>query len=516
MHEQTSIAWSSTITKEAKVRENYKNMSDNNESRKRPANKDAGVTGESPSNKKVATTMSKPVADKSNATGASVEWNKKLNMSPPRKKVDGKPMKEEASLDEVERAMHEDGMDRYLLHGDEQPSDLKKIVYFLYGIEYCKNTIQQERVEKIEKFLHGEAKDRMMDLLKKDSDVSNSSENLPLWNKVQAVVLCYGNQNGALTIFDGKNIPVVMRTQATKNCYQHATGSTVGYTIAFMKGDNEHTIHTVDVAKAMRHYYDDRKLELRILENKGGVSEQLLRSMVADKGLDIGITLSPDVLQLAHFYLRTRGPALVSRFSTDDFFKSTTGDYFANEKYHIPQFDRVNNQDTQRFLELGVLSEDQEKAVTTMKEKNMKLEGVEGDAPSPGIPIRAVSHSFSSESHENGSETDSIHKGAVGLHAMTLIGGRKDDSGNVWFLLQNTWASLPVFEASESYLAHHLRHQGWENGKLLFISGHLQPGTELPLTDRGLCLELTDCNDVEEVEYGLEEDEEPNDIDLEE
>jgi hypothetical protein len=43
-------------------------------------------------------------------------------------------------------------------------------------------------------------------------------------------------------------MPVAMWTQATKNCYQRATGGMVGYKIAFDKGDNDHKVHTLDVA----------------------------------------------------------------------------------------------------------------------------------------------------------------------------------------------------------------------------------------------------------------------------
>lgn len=285
-------------------------MSGNNESGlKRPNSECAGETGGKLSNKKAV--VSTPVADKSTATMAATpeaavrnEWKERLDMSPPQKKAPvgdgsgegGSPFtKTDASLVDVEQQILDDGWGREcLVNEGATATDEQKIVHFLYGIDLCKNS--PTRVSEIQKFLQGDSKKRMMDLLKKDSDMSHCLDNIGLWRKVQGVTLRYSKQTGAFTIFDGKNVPVAMRTQATKNCYQHATGGTVGYKVAFDKGDNDHTVHTVDVAKAMRHYCNDDKLKRRVLQNKGGKSQTLLEKMVTGAGLEIGSSIEPDDL----------------------------------------------------------------------------------------------------------------------------------------------------------------------------------------------------------------------------
>ena len=83
---------------------------------------------------------------------------------------------------------------------------------------------------------------------------------------------------------------------------------------------------------------------------------------------------------------------------------------------------------------------------------------------------------------------EAVLEGAGGLHAMILIGARLDGFGKMWFLLQNTWTSLPVFEALQSYLAGYLK-QRTPCGKLVFLAGTLQEDITLPCIDQDLCLE---------------------------
>ena len=45
-----------------------------------------------------------------------------------------------------------------------------------------------------------------------DSDMSHSHENVKLWCKVQAIILCYCKQGGVTTILKNKNMPVAMQT----------------------------------------------------------------------------------------------------------------------------------------------------------------------------------------------------------------------------------------------------------------------------------------------------------------
>jgi len=440
------------------------------------------------------------------ATTPVSEWKEKLDTTPPKKTVGG--MKVDANLADVEQSIRDDGMEEYLVQQGVSATDEQKIVHFLHGAELDKNAAPEDRKTEVRKFLVGDAKKRMMDILKKDSDTTHSPDNVGLWRKIQGVVLRYSEQEGAVTIFDGKNMPVALRAQATKNCYQHAVGGTVGYKIAFGKGDNDHKVHTVDVAKFVRHSYDAGKLKRRVLENKGGKSQKLLEKMVVGTGLQIGNTICS--LRYAAENVTEYGPALVSRFSTDLLFKAHHGDYVnENGTFRIHQFDQENERDTHKFFELGHATPEEREFVRKMEETNKKPEE---DAASDPV-FHTISQSYSSESNkEGGTETNSDLEGAGGLHAMILIGYRKEpNSGKMWFLIQNTWTKLPVFEASESYLAHHLkrRNELLEDGKLVFLYGTLQENATLPVVEsQGLCLESNDSDDVAEVDEDDEEAEE--------
>jgi hypothetical protein len=205
--------------------------------------------------------------------------------------------------------------------------------------------------------------------------------------------------------------------------------------------------------------------------------------------------------------VKKKGPAVVSRFSTDDYFKNK-GSVCRNREYVnedgtfcILQFDRVDDRDTHDFLELGAASVAEKATLKRMEDQNKKSEVTTPLAP-------AVAQSFSSESRDDDTELEDVTEGAGGLHSMICIGGRVDD-GNNWFLIQN---DLPVVEASQSYLAHHLAAPG---GNLVFLRGKLLEGITLPLIDQGLCLESSECDDVPERDDEADE-EDTADSDLEE
>jgi len=507
-------------------------MSDKTTSqRKRPPGGESGE--DTMGNKKRAAVGSTP-GNTNESTNASTtpdvmdnEWRIKLDISPPQKEVASgdddtrqTTMKVDASLCDVEKMMRDDGLDNYVLKSGAKATDENIIVYYLYGVEFCKDKDATTRVKEVMSFLAGEnVKKRMMDFLKKDSDMSQCIQNLEAWRQVQGVILCYQEMEGSKTIFDDRNMPVSMRTQATKNCYQHATGGTVGYKIAFDKGNNDHMVHTVDVPKFMRRYYDERKLKKRVLENKGGKSQGLMKSMVDGTGLKLGSTLDPDDVQdRPHTVIEMvseKGPALISRFRTDHLFKSQkTGYSSPGGSYRIHQFDRVNNKDTHDFFDLGRLTHEAKSILTAMETRNKKLQE-EGNSSLivPGVSLSSDSH----ESHESGTtvESEAVFEGAAGLHAMILIGYRKEASGKTWYLVQNTWKFMPVFEASPTFLAHRLKHDSG-NGSLVFLTGKFQGGSnKLEQINCGLCLESTCDDDMAEGD-DIDDEEDDNSIDLEE
>jgi hypothetical protein len=253
--------------------------------------------------------------------------------------------------------------------------------------------------------------------------------------------------------------------------------------------------------------------------------------MLDGTGLEIGVVYTPEIVQdrpdYVSYLVSTAGPALISRFRTDDFFKDRgqSGGFFENGSFRIHQFDRENSQDTHTLFDLGAMTQDATEARSEMETKNKKCQEESTSASvvssaSVVVPVMRVPQSSSWDSHKTG-ESEALAEGAAGLHAMILIGSRKDASEKTWYLVQNTWNSLPVFEASPSFLAHRLKHDGdARDGALVFVSGTFRGGSNrLAQSDQSLCLESMIDDDVAELyknDDDEEEEEEDTSIDLEE
>ena len=112
---------------------------------------------------------------------------------------------------------------------------------------------------------------------------------------------------------------------------------------------------------------------------------------------------------------------------------------------------------------------------------------------------------------------EAVLGGAGGLHAMILIGGRLDGFGKMWFLLQNTWTSLPVFEALQSYLAHHLKQRTPCGKNSCFSRERFKKISRCHVLIRiSVWNQINDLDDVAEVDDDEEDEEDTADNDLEE
>ena len=167
----------------------------------------------------------------------------------------------------------------------------------------------------------------------------------------------------------------------------------------------------------------------------------------------------------------------------------------------IHQFDHINGQDTHAFLDLGAIETEETEILRMMETKDKRnTSAVEAATTSLIIQVKSQSSSVTeSQANDDAVDVDDDNNSelapADGLHAMILIGRRKEKSGKMWFLIQNTWKELPVFEASESYLAQHLSHKG----KIVFLVGQIhEDSVTLPMLDQGLCVESNDFDDVAE------------------
>jgi len=427
--------------------------------------------------------------------------------------------------------MRDAGLEKYVIT-DDAVSDQQKIAYFLFAAfgPDAKDIIDQCMEDDL-------SKKRMMNILQKDSDVSGRWEEIELWSDVQKKIIRYETLAGAVTIFFDKHMPVALRVQASKNCYQHAVCGTLGYKIAHGKGDNEFAVHTVDTAKAVRHHYTLEQLRKRVKSNKGGSSYRFLTTLTKSTtsgGNLFSIPSSMLVHQNFSSLFQKEGPALISRFSTDDFFRNKDNrrrDPPNDGKLYIHQFDRANGEDVCDFVCLDQWTDGDEEFLQKLKDENNQTEYHN--------VVPAVSTSFSGSPGKHGGDVDESQptdeddgiadadgedddnedddEGAGGLHAIIAMGCRSvqgdGQQEKTFILIQNTHRHLPIFEASIAYLEHHLQQR---EGKLTFMVGNLTAKSSLPLIhNKGLCLESSSADDIPEAfdEEGEEEAEDPYDSD---
>ena len=446
-------------------------------------------------------------------------------MSPPSRKFaendeDGNPklFYDHITPQAVEDKLRQDNFGNFVIADNADPTDEQRVVYYLYGSGFAADDTAQKRRTRVNAFLTGAAKKRMLDVIEKDCDHIGDEGMRGLWRQTQLAILLYEKKDGAKMIFRGKKIPYVGRLQASKNCFVHGSSGTVGYKIALGKESNDYKAVSVDIAKLCRHGLHDQDLERRVVQNKGGKSKVLLNQLIAGSGatlasMSIAATRFPMIVS----ELENHGPALVSRFRVDDFFcakKDLSPPENQDGSVFIHQFDRIGGQDLHRFVSLGKETQQDSVIIDNILSAN------NADSSSDSVSIPEVTKSTSTDTTESeregfrdandGEDDDETHDG---LHAMVMINGREEsrpEGGTKhWFLIQNTWKKMPLLEVSGEYLLHNLNQRA---GELVFIAGELSEPPSIVDVCEGLFLEAS-------FEDGGEydgEDEECHDSDLEE
>jgi len=298
--------------------------------------------------------------------GVPEEWKSKVNMSPLARKFvendnQGNPKLyyDHISIQDVEQKIRADGMDRYTVANlSDQATEEERIVYYLYGSGFAANDTIPNRKARVQTFLQGGAKHRMLEIIRKERDQIGDESLWELWLKVQTCILLYQKLNGVKTFFRGKEIPYVGRVQASKNCYLHGSSGIVGYKIALGEANNNYKANSVDVSKLVHHAYHDRYLECRVVANKGGKSENLLKQLIAGSGARLHPNCLADDLKIHHAVedFDHYGPALVSRFRVDNDFrakKNLSPPDNGDRTYYIHQFDYIGGSAVHRFFPLG-------------------------------------------------------------------------------------------------------------------------------------------------------------------
>jgi hypothetical protein len=460
------------------------------------------------------------------------EWSSRFEMSPPQfVSDDGTRMY--LSINDVERRMRRDGRDiaKYLYNkkvclSPEELND-QMIVYYLYAREFARRARRQDRVAHVNKFIQdADTRVRMLHVMSIYKD-SKADEKEALWAYSQMVVLLYNGKDGATTIFSNRRMVFVCRLQPSLNCYLHAVSTLVGYKVSFGKVDGHYKAESFDVEKHLRHNISNDDLEKRVVNNRGGNSKDFLETIVGRSAIAPIKLLEWNAHFLAE-HLLILGPALISSFKADQFFKNGRKPN-AVGKYHIVQFDIVDAKEianeiadaasdeiecfvdrelvrsyfkvtgdtveTLKFCSLGKPTEQNSLDLHEICEAREVIEGrklsfpddqceigeaqevgegqklVGGDA-FPDDLLHTNTSSMSSEGEEKAEDFN--HRS----HAMVLIGYRKEqrtnDRDKIWFLVQNTWDGLQLIEMSAAYLYKHIDQ---ETGGISFINEHLP---ELP------------------------------------
>ena len=430
--------------------------------------------------------------------------------------------------------MNKDGMGRFIVVHNQSPTPVQQIIYYLYGSGFAAAD-KTNRTERILKCTQGEAKERMLSIIREESYQVGNGALCGLWMKVQLAILRYGELDGAKTIFHGKKIPYVGHLQSSKNCYLHASSTMVGYKVALsQESNNTYKAVSVDVAKLVRHAYHDGNLERRVVYNKGGRSKSLLKQLLIGSQTKISSYSLHDEDDVINAFkkIRDQGPCLASRFIVDNFFRNMKSLSPPDDgKIYIHQFDRLkeNNdeKDNHNFVTLGKPTDDDLNVINNILDANTSVcvpgstfnntaspivpeivTSTSTDTTSMGIPgIIGIATSISTDASVSSGLHDEDNKNEemnLGLHAMVVIGYRTMDNKH-WFLLQNTWKMMPLLEVSCEYLMHKLE------GDLVFISGNLPEAPSAVDIRGGLFCE----GDFDDGGEDREEVEGVNDSDLE-
>ena len=408
-----------------------------------------------------------------------VEWSKILKTTPPT-----------VALADVEQQMMMDGMQRFIYDGNntgEPCSTEQAIVYFLYVTQFAFKVEKDKRVARVMRFLGtAGAEERMKYMITpEDMDhhaVTNPEELRRQWAYGQKAVLRYENQDNARTIFMEKDIPYTEIHQKSKSCYLHAVVAFLTNKVAFdSPTSNDFKARALGASTFIRRNLRGKRLELRMVENKGGSSRNMLEEIICQTLSSLKPREEDE--DISARFLNRFGPALVSRFRVDSHFRSKKNEapQNAGENY-IHQFDIVDGDSKHKLFWLGESTEAERLVFRQIEDANgfsptsdqNKDQKLASSASVPGLST-ASELSDDGESGESMDEADDMEETYGGLHAMIAIGHRfeTDVSGKkkYWFLLQNTWKKMPLIEMSAKYLVDHLDRCG----ALYFFTHKLRP-----------------------------------------
>jgi hypothetical protein len=396
---------------------------------------------------------------------------------------------------EVEKRMKKDGFAKYVTETSNE-IDKRRIVSYLYGREMHWTLPRRQRVERIQAFLaDGAIRERMNMVLaffelgssstpRRDGDPNRSRRQHRVWQRTQEKILRFeagkGGVDAGFTIFLKNGIPYIQFLQErSTSCYIAAPAALVSYLRAIAELGNTNStgrVEPIDTHRYIRHRFTNDELERRVVGNHGGSSQDVLRDMVGSSdfvmyGLprwesinEIDLHSRVAVSRKVVSFMTSHGPALVSSFDVKSVkILRASKDYPKddNEIVYMPSFDvDSTGEDVLTYRNLGAYGDDPsiKKKIDAFESANEDSEKTHSaGGKSDGADVDRVDES---KSKDTPSPSSLGGEGAADRpHAMILIGSRSDDADGQskhWFLLQNSWESMPVLEVSYSFMARHL------------------------------------------------------------
>jgi hypothetical protein len=418
----------------------------------------------------------------------------------------------------VYKLMRDDNAEAYICKEngtlDQDQMNKNKIVFFFFQRGYN----SRHAPFKIADFLSNDkAANALLDIIDKDRGSTTDQKALVRWEYWDKQLRRYLEYKRVKSFFKtDKRLVLMIRRQKKPNCFIHAVTSAVAYKAA-MDSNNPSDAKTLDNNQIVRHVFNIDMLHSLLL-GKGGNAGNLLRTLL--KGTNAGAGSCVYYTRWLKEWCDLHGPVVLAGFEVGGEIKKCYGDKSIGKcnDGEMLQFD-IDDESKESVVKsplpdlpytvgdlvseiLGWFHTTVAKATTTATSSwgwllatvakttaatattattattttTAKGSRVVSDeslhlahSDSSDVPDMACTSSGSDEELDEG-VNEELDGDDMETHAMVVIGYRTDAVGKTWFLIQNTWHGMILFEASGDYLKSHMTRIG----TLLAIFGEEQ------------------------------------------
>jgi hypothetical protein len=382
------------------------------------------------------------------------------------------------SMQEEERVyalMRDDNAEAYICkeNGTLDQMNKNKIVFFFYQRGYN----SRDAPFQINDFLSNDkAANALLDIIDKDRGSTTDEKALVRWEYWDKHLRRYLEYKRVKSFFKSdERLVLMVRRQKRQNCFIHAPTSAIAYKAA-MDSENPSDATTLDNNQIVRRVFDIDMLHDLLLGNGGKAGELLTKLLAGTNAIAPTCVYNTGLLKE---WCDLYGPVVVTGFVVRGAIKNCYGDKSIGtcNDGEMLQFD-IDDKGKESCAKISLPALANTVAVTPEQPVISSIERLSLAASQPSaIPdLASLVSSESAESREldeapHGSSesveldkeldtgvNDELDGNDTLTHAMVVIGYRMDDDGKVWFLIQNTWHGMILFEASGDYLASHMIH----------------------------------------------------------